>query len=262
MRGAWLTLAASSTALTCFAGGGVASAIGLGSLNGATGFRLDGIDSSDHSGRSVAPAGDVNGDGYGDFLVGADQADVGADTAAGESYVVFGTSTGFASAIDLAGLNGATGFRLDGIDAVDLSGCSVAGAGDVNGDGFAVIVLGAYLADSGAGESYVVFGKDSGFGTAIDLGGLNGTSGFRLDGIDTFDNSGSSVASAGDVNGDGFADIVVGANGGDPNGTAKWRKLCGVRPGSRRPGDAGRIESRAIYQRRRLRRHHVRRRRR
>ena len=62
------------------------------------------------------------------------------------------------------------------------------------------------------GESYVVFGKASGFASAIDLGSLNGTTGFRLDGIDAFDDSGISVASAGDVNGDGFADIVIGAS--------------------------------------------------
>ena len=100
----------------------------------------------------------------------------------------------------LADLDGTNGFRLDGIDVDDLSGSSVASAGDVNGDGFADIIIGAPGADRGpyaTGESYVVFGKASGFDASLDLAGLDGTNGFRLDGIDVGDYSGISVAGAG-----------------------------------------------------------------
>ena len=203
---------------------GFAASLDLSTLDGITGFRLDGIDVDDRSGRSVSSAGDINGDGFDDIIIGANRADVGSDTGAGESYVVFGKASGFAASLDLSILNGTTGFRLNGIDAFDYSGGSVSSAGDVNGDGFDDIIISAYSADpggdSGAGESYVVFGKASGFAASFNLVNLQGTTGFHLDGIDSSDLSGVSVSSAGDVNGDGFDDIIIGANRGDPGGVS------------------------------------------
>ena len=181
------------------------------------GFRLDGIDAYDDSGCSVAGAGDVNGDGIDDLIIGA-PAPIPADYDAGESYVVFGSAAGFAASLDLAALDGTNGFRLDGIDAYDCSGFSVAGAGDVNGDGIDDLIIGALGADPGgvaAGESYVVFGSAAGFAASLDLAALDGTNGFRLDGIDAYDYSGGSVAGAGDVNGDGIDDLIIGAPGAD-----------------------------------------------
>ena len=135
---------------------------------------------------------------------------------------MFGKVGGFAASIDLATLNGVNGYRLDGIDAYDFSGRSVASAGDVNGDGFGDLIIGANGGDpgghEGAGESYVVFGKADGFTASLDLATLDGTNGFRLDGIDYGGGSGVSVASAGDVNGDGFDDLIIGAIGGQSGG--------------------------------------------
>ena len=204
--------------------GGFTSVLNLSALDGTNGFRLDGVDSSDRSGYSVSGAGDLNGDGLADLIVGARFANGGGASNSGESYVVFGQSGAMSSALDLSSLNGTTGFRLDGIDASDVSGHAVSSAGDVNGDGFADVIVGARSANpggvGGAGESYVVFGTSSGFASAISLGSLNGTDGFRLDGTNSYDYSGQSVASAGDVNADGFGDLIIGASGTTPTGQA------------------------------------------
>src|SRR5262245_27297431 len=127
----------------------------------------------------------------------------------------------FPANIDLSSLDGTTGFKLSGAAAGDASGYSLASAGDINGDGFADLIIGAQQADphgGASGASYVVFGKASGVAANIDLSSLDGTSGFKLSGAVAGDQSGFAVASAGDVNGDGFADVIVGARYADPHG--------------------------------------------
>jgi len=106
----------------------------LSSLDGSNGFVINGIDADDQSGRSVSFAGDINGDGIDDLVIGARYADPNG-SASGESYIVFGTSSGFSASLELSALNGSNGFVLNGIDATDLSGFSVSAAGDINGDG-------------------------------------------------------------------------------------------------------------------------------
>jgi hypothetical protein len=123
--------------------------------------------------------------------------------------------------IELSALDGSNGFQINGEATGDYSGISVASAGDVNGDGFADLIIGARLAEPNgdtSGATYLVFGKQSGFASNTELSALDGLNGFRLDGVETHDMSGKSVASAGDVNGDGFADLIVGAYRANPNG--------------------------------------------
>ncbi|MCA3415954.1 MAG: FG-GAP repeat protein, partial [Roseomonas sp.] len=137
--------------------------------------------------------------------------------------------SGAIAPIDLTTIAAGTGgFVIHGQNSRDYSGERVASAGDVNGDGFADLIIRASYGDAAgnaksyAGDSYVVFGKASGWGAAIDLTNIAaGTGGFVIHGQDRFDRSGSSVASAGDINGDGFADLIIGARGGDAAGNAK-----------------------------------------
>src|SRR6185295_6320081 len=146
----------------------LASLFPAGGGDGSAGFVLTGIDTGDLSGQSVSAAGDVNGDGIDDLIVGARFADAGGDYGAGESYVVFGSTQGFPAVLPLATLfpagggDGSVGFVLSGIDFFDNAGYAVSGAGDVNRDGIKDLIVGAQYADPGghsrAGESYVAFG--------------------------------------------------------------------------------------------------------
>ncbi len=195
-------------------------------VNMHRGFVINGEVADDQSGRSVSNAGDVNGDGLDDLIVGARYADPSDKSDAGKSYVVFGKANG--SAINLSAIADASnptgGFVINGEAAGDQNGISVSNAGDVNGDGLDDLIVGAFFADPNgklsAGKSYVVFGKAN--SSAINLSAIadasNPTGGFVINGETANDWSGYSVSSAGDVNGDGLDDLIVGAYGADPSG--------------------------------------------
>ena len=197
--------------------------LGLSSLDGTNGFRLNGVAAGDGSGAAVSAAGDVNGDGLSDLLIGASGAPNGAFS--GASYAVFGrdTQNPFPASLNLSSLDGKNGFRLNGVAANDRSGFAVSGGGDVNGDGIEDLLIGAPGAGPNgvySGASYVVFGRNTAqTDPFLDLSSLDGTNGFRLNGVAADDSSGLAVSGAGDVNGDGLADLLIGASRAGPNGS-------------------------------------------
>ena len=163
-------------------------------------------------GGSVSSAGDVDGDGFADMLIGAVIASPLGRDRAGETYLIFGRATGWPSPLDLNDLNAAQGVVFQGRARLDLSGSSVSCAGDVNGDGFADVLIGAANSARRAGETYLIFGRaSSGWSSPFDLNDLNATQGVVFEGRKVDEFSGASVSSAGDVNGDGFADMLIGA---------------------------------------------------
>jgi hypothetical protein len=168
--------------------------------------------------RYVANAGDLNADGKPDALIGTPSASPGGRTTAGGAFLVFGQTA--LAEIDAATMDTTAGFRLDGAVAGDATGHSVAGLGDVNGDGRPDLALGAPAADPGvppranAGRAYVVYGPAA--SGNVDLASL-GTGGYRINGAagqtadGPGDYAGLAVAQAGDVNLDGRPDLLVGS---------------------------------------------------
>ena len=151
---------------------------------------LDGPSGTSQFGQAVSSAGDVNGDGFGDLIV--------CDPSAGKAFLYLGSASGVPTSFSqvLAAPTGAGGFCS-----------SVAGLGDVNGDGYGDVVIGAPSTASNAGAAYVFLGRSGGLGTsastiAAPAGGAFGTS----------------VAGAGDLDVDGFADLIVGAPNAGTNG--------------------------------------------
>ncbi|MBN1336393.1 MAG: FG-GAP repeat protein [Deltaproteobacteria bacterium] len=167
---------------------------------GSFASRIVGEDAGDGAGYPVASAGDVNGDGYGDLIIGAYGNDEGG-VDAGAAYLVFGPVT---HDLDLS----AADAKLVGEEAYDQAGYrAAASAGDVNADGYGDLIVGAFGNDEGsndAGAAYLIYGPVT---HDLDLSAADA----KLVGEEYYDYAGHKVASAGDVDDDGHADILVGA---------------------------------------------------
>jgi FG-GAP repeat protein len=184
----------------------------LGARRPAPAFAPDSPPRGAMAGTSVAGAGDVNGDGLGDVLLGAPYAGNRGRAFSGSVYVVFGRRS--REAVDLARLGG-WGYRIDGPDRGSTAGYTLAGPGDVSGDGRPDVVL------STLDAVRVVFGRA---GTAqVDMRRSVGQ-GFAIRGRRPFLSVGAAVSGAGDFNGDGLADIAVGA----PHSTVRHRAHAGA----------------------------------
>jgi hypothetical protein len=201
---------------------GWAADLNVTTLDGTNGFAFGGTFSFSGFADRVASAGDINGDGFDDIAMNENYGD-GDAIQSGAAYVLFGHAGAFANNLSPADINGTNGIKINGVAGGDYAGYSIAAAGDINGDGFDDLIVGAFNASvdgTHPGAAYVVFGAASFAGGVVDLATLATTGqGFRITGESHFSNAGWSV-SAGDLNGDGVPDIIVGANDATHDGKA------------------------------------------
>lgn len=184
-----------------------------------------GEDSWDFSGSSVSGVGDVNNDGYDDFIIGARE-DEENGGAAGQVYLVFGDNSGWGMNTDLGSVDAS--FR--GEDGGDQAGVSVSGVGDVNNDGYDDFVIGAPNDEEGgtyAGQTYLIMGKSGIWSMDTDLGSVDAS----FIGENAGDKAGFSVSGVGDVNNDGYDDFMIGAPKYGQYGTGRAYLILGKSSG-------------------------------
>ena len=181
---------------------------------------IDGASAGDLAGFAVGSIADLNGDGLSEILVGAPMMENGAITDAGGAFVVWGHNVASDVALSdpVAGLG--AGFAMLGEAAQDHVGTALAAVGDLNGDGFAEILVNATGNDAGgaeAGAAYVVWGTSA--KTPISLASVAaGSGGFRIIGQAAGDGASRSLGTVADLNGDGKAELLIGAPGNDAGG--------------------------------------------
>ena len=149
---------------------------------------FNGLSAGSQFGVSVSSAGDVNGDGFDDVIIGAYLY----NSNTGRAYIYYGGLN----------LNTTADVVLTGEAASNVFGCSVSSAGDVNGDGYSDVIVGAYGYSSNKGRAYIFYGGAS----------MNNTADIIMTGESNGNDFGTSVSTAGDVNGDGYSDVIAGAD--------------------------------------------------
>ncbi len=197
--------------------GNFTDTLNVAELDGSNGFELLGKTFGDGAGTAVGDAGDLNADGLNDLYISAPKVSVDEADFAGQTYVIYGSTIAFPATLDLGAL-GNKGFTINGISTLDFSGNSVCGPGDINGDGMDDLLIGAFIGDNqsatSGGETYVIFGNPAGFPNQMDLTQLDGNSGYTIFTDEAYARLGFRVGDAGDFDGDGANDFLIGADFG------------------------------------------------
>ncbi|TDW52832.1 gliding motility-associated-like protein [Flavobacterium sp. 270] len=178
-------------------------------LDGANGFSVSGKTAQDDLGYMTKSAGDINGDGIPDLMIGAPGADFGGTSNVGEIYVIFGGSGFSFDTFDVSTLNGTNGFVIRGVAAEEKLGSMLSTAGDFNNDGIDDIIIGDNFDPSSKATAIVFYGKNTGFQALYNRTDIDNSKGVFI----TLDvatvTSVKDVSFAGDVNHDGIDDIVI-----------------------------------------------------
>ncbi|WP_067145358.1 BspA family leucine-rich repeat surface protein [Pseudotamlana agarivorans] len=172
-------------------------------LNGTNGFVIPGpgLEFGTDLGIEVQFIGDINNDGLEDICLGNGNEAVNGLDLSGRAYIIFGSSIGFVASFDLSSLNGTNGFVVEGIGYDERRGSTVAGPGDINGDGFDDLIIGT---SNTLADEMVIYGAST-FPSKMTVNDINGTNGFLID------TPGSNhIAALGDVNNDGINDFIIG----------------------------------------------------
>jgi len=187
------------------------------SLDGSNGFSIA------TPATNVSDAGDVNGDGIDDIIIGNANASINGLTGVGIVYVVYGKASLFARELSPDAIRGTTGFAIIGAQQQDRIGHSVGAAGDFNHDGIDDFMIGAPNKTQGekaeVGEAYVIYGQPSGHPSTFSVSDLSAETGLVIVGVDRQNAAGASVSEVGDINHDGIDDLAIGAPGKGPFGS-------------------------------------------
>ncbi len=187
-------------------------------IDGTNGIVFEGVYQDDNSGRDVDDAGDLNGDGISDIVIGAHFAQPGGVFKAGKAHVVFGHPGPWSDTVELSSLDGTNGFTFLGLGETERVGSAVGSMADFNGDGLDDLIISGHGYANQIGECYILFGKKGVWPAYMDKNDLDGTNGFIIRG--NFEDERACYAhhSAGDFNKDGYTDLALGAYSAAPNG--------------------------------------------